>query len=285
MSNLGRGLSSLLGDAEEVYNDVDSTVKLEEKEMSVNNIVPGQYQPRKSFNEEHLKSLSESIKKNGILQPLLVRNIGDKYEIIAGERRFKAAKLAGLESVPVVIKNFSDKQTIEIALIENLQREDLSPIEEAWGYKRMMNEFNYTQEEVGKAVDKSRSHVANIMRLLNLPDSIKELLENGDISIGHARALLTAENAEELAQLIVKKQLSVRQIEKLIAAQKNGSKEKSINSQIRVENMSSSDIVASIEKKLKLNAFVDQTGYYEGRITISYNSLEELTKLLKVVGK
>jgi ParB family transcriptional regulator, chromosome partitioning protein len=284
MSNLGKGLSALLGDAEDIYGST-SDVKLEEKELRISDLVPGKYQPRHNFKEEHLESLAESIKKNGILQPLLVRETEpNRYEIIAGERRFKAAKIAGLSTVPVVIKNFSDTQAIEVALIENLQREDLSPIEEAMGYERMMAEFNYTQEQVGKSVDKSRSHVANLLRLLNLPDVIKQMLENEDISMGHARALLTAEDPEELAKIIMSKQLSVRQTEKLVSAQKKGTKIKIPKGKIRAENMSSSDITASIEKKMKLSTFVEQTGYTSGRVTISYESLADLQKLMEKIG-
>jgi len=284
MSNLGKGLSALLGDAEDIYGST-SDIKLEEKELSLMDLVPGKYQPRHNFKEEHLASLAESIKKNGILQPLLVREIEpNRYEIIAGERRFKAAQLAGLSSVPVVIKNFSDTQAIEVALIENLQREDLSPIEEAMGYERMMAEFSYTQEQVGKAVDKSRSHVANLLRLLNLPDVIKQMLENEDLSMGHARALLTAEDPEELAKIIMSKQLSVRQTEKLVASQKKGTEIKIPKGKIRVENMSAPDIIASIEKKMKLNTFVEQTGYTSGKISISYDSLADLQKIMNKIG-
>lgn len=285
MSNLGKGLSALLGDAESIYGSNNSDIKLEEKELRISDLVPGKYQPRHKFKEEHLDSLSESIKKNGILQPLLVREIQpNRYEIIAGERRFKAAQLAGLSTVPVVIKNFDDKQAIEVALIENLQREDLSPIEEAMGYERMMAEFSYTQEQVGKAVDKSRSHVANLLRLLNLPDVIKQMLENEDISMGHARALLTAEEPEELAKIIMKKQLSVRQTEKLVSAQKKGTMINIPARPMQVENMSGADITASIQKKMKLNTFVEQTGYSSGKITVSYESLADLEKILKKIG-
>ena len=285
MSNLGKGLSALLGDAESIYDNIGGDVKLEEKELPLRDLVAGKYQPRHTFHEEHLNSLAESIRKNGILQPLLVREIEpNRYEIIAGERRFKAAQIAGLTTAPVVIKNFSDTQAIEISLIENLQREDLSPIEEAMGYERMMAEFEYTQEQVGKAVDKSRSHVANLLRLLKLPDVIKQMLENEDLSMGHARALLTAEEPEELAKIIMNKQLSVRQTEKLVAAQKKGTEIKLPPTQIKVENMAASDIVASIEKKMKLDAFVEQTGYTSGKITISYESLADLQKIIGKIG-
>ena len=284
MSNLGKGLSALLGDAELIYDD-GTTEQLEEKELSLSKLVPGKYQPRHNFKEEHLQSLAESIKKNGILQPLLVRSLsGENYEIIAGERRFKAAQIAGLSTVPVVIKNFNDQQAIEIALVENLQREDLSSIEEAMGYKRMIEEFDYTQEQVAKAVDKSRPHVANLLRLLNLPDVIKQMLENEDISMGHARALLSAEEPEELAKIIMSKQLSVRQTEKLVSAQKKGKTIRMPAAKIAVENMSSADISASIHKKLGLSTFVDQKGYYEGSITISYESLADLEKIINKIG-
>ncbi len=280
MANLGKGLSALLGDAELVYDE-----KLEEKELPLAKLIPGKYQPRQNFHEEHLQSLADSISKNGVLQPLLVRSISEnKYEIIAGERRFKAAKMAGLSSVPVVIKNFNDSQAIEIALIENLQREDLSPLEEAMGYKRMMDEFNYTQEQVGRAVDKSRSHVANLLRLLNLPDVIKQMLENEDITMGHARALLSTDEPEEIAKIIMKKHLSVRQTELLVRTKTPDIAIKIPDRKISVENMSSSDIIASINKKMKLNSFVELTGYNSGKITLSYESLADLEKILNKIG-
>ena len=285
MANLGKGLSALLSDAESIYDE-----KLEEREIPLHMLQAGRYQPREYFNQEHLESLSESIKKNGILQPLLVRNISqDSYEIIAGERRFRAAKMAGLETVPVVIKDFNDNEAIEIALIENLQREDLSPIEEAKGYKRMMEEFGYTQEQVGKSLDKSRSHVANMLRLLNLPESIKNMLENEELAMGHARALLTANNPSELAKIISADRLTVRQTEQLVAQEQDNTPiptRKNIKKpKINIDEMDYSDMINLIYTKTKLKTKIDPIDEDRGSVTLSYNSMHELENLLKKIGR
>ena len=231
---LGRGLSALMGE------DDDDIVEVSEKKgaekdssdgvtlININNIVPSPYQPRRVFSTEALADLVLSIKEKGVLQPLLVRNDPKKeggYELIAGERRFRASKMAGLKEIPAIIKDFSDKDALEVALIENLQREDLNPLEEAEAYKRLLEEFKYTQEELSKVIGKSRSHLANMMRLIDLPDEIKGMVEKKELTVGHARALLTAKNPVELATEVLKKGYSVRQTEKL-ASKKTPSKAK-----------------------------------------------------------
>lgn len=224
---LGRGLNALMGDDEEqsvnvVSNNKTNTVLYKD----VSQLVPGYFQPRRVFTTDALADLVISIKEKGVLQPLLVRQNPRQFgtfEIIAGERRFRASKMAGLNQVPVIIKDFSDKEALEVAIIENLQREDLNPLEEAEAYKRLLKEFNYTQEDLSKVIGKSRSHLANMMRLLDLPAEVKTLLEKKEISVGHAKALLTATDPISLAKEIVKKGLNVRQTEKL-AAQKNKTK-------------------------------------------------------------
>ena len=231
---LGRGLSALMGE------DDDDIVEVSEKKgaekassdgvtlININNIVPSPYQPRRVFSTEALADLVLSIKEKGVLQPLLVRNDPKKeggYELIAGERRFRASKMAGLKEIPAIIKDFSDKDALEVALIENLQREDLNPLEEAEAYKRLLEEFKYTQEELSKVIGKSRSHLANMMRLIDLPDEIKGMVEKKELTVGHARALLTAKNPVELATEVLKKGYSVRQTEKL-ASKKTISKAK-----------------------------------------------------------
>lgn len=210
---LGKGLGSLMGtaEAETAALEPDSTLKITQ-------IVPNKDQPRKLFKETELSELSDSIKQNGILQPLLIRKKGDKYEIVAGERRYQAAKLAGLEEVPVIIKDISDAEVFKLALIENLQRADLSPLEEARGYKQLIKERSLTQDEVAKLVSKSRSAVTNTLRLLDLPEEVQQFVEDGLITAGHARAILAVPSPEgrvKLAQKVVDEKLSVRQTENL----------------------------------------------------------------------
>lgn len=210
---LGKGLGSLMGtaEAETAALEPDSNIKISQ-------IVPNKDQPRKLFKEAELSELSDSIKQNGILQPLLVRKKGTKYEIVAGERRYQAAKLAGLEEVPVIIKDISDAEVFKLALIENLQRADLSPLEEARGYKQLIKERSLTQDEVAKLVSKSRSAVTNTLRLLDLPEEVQQFVEDGLITAGHARAILAVPSPEgrvKLAQKVVDEKLSVRQTENL----------------------------------------------------------------------
>lgn len=234
---LGRGLSALMGeDDDEVFEKpvvVSETKKGNDAGItliSLDSIVPSPYQPRRVFKTEALADLVLSIKEKGVLQPLLVRKNPKKdngYELIAGERRFRASKMAGLTQVPVIVKDFSDKDALEVALIENLQREDLNPLEEAEAYQRLLEEFKYTQEELSKVIGKSRSHLANMMRLLDLPEEIKAMVEKKDLTVGHARALLTASNPILLAKEVLRKGYSVRQTEK-IASKKTGQKEKKI---------------------------------------------------------
>lgn len=219
---LGRGLSALLGDEAEDYASLDR-LRLS-KMVPIEFLRPGGIQPRRHFDDDAIEALVESVREKGILQPLLVRRHPEQtnsYEIVAGERRWRAAQRAGLPEVPVVIKELDDSEALEIALIENVQREDLTAIEEAEGYRRLMDEFEHTQEALAQAIGKSRSHIANLLRLLNLPSSIKQMVNEGVLSAGHARALISMDAPEELARDIVRRGLSVRQTEKL--AQQGGS--------------------------------------------------------------
>ncbi|HOP74502.1 MAG TPA: ParB/RepB/Spo0J family partition protein [Bacillota bacterium] len=209
---LGKGLGALLPELEEENLKAQSHI-------NINLIVPNPYQPRKEFSDEKLSELAESIKVHGIIQPLLVREINGQYQLIAGERRLRAAKLAGLDEVPVVIKDLTDQSMMEIALVENIQRENLNPIEEAEAYRRLMNEFNFTQDDIAKKVGKSRPAIANILRLLNLPQEIQHDLSNGTLTMGHARALLglkTQDDQKEVWHQIQAEGLSVRETEELI---------------------------------------------------------------------
>ncbi len=222
-TNLGRGLAALFGDENEDYASLDKVRST--KEVPIEHLHPNRFQPRQYFDDEALASLTDSIRENGVLQPIIVRRHPDRaseYEIIAGERRWRASQKALLHEVPVVIREFTDSQALEVAIVENVQRQDLSPLEEAEGYRRLMDEFSHTQEDLGRVVGKSRSHIANTLRLLTLPDEVKSFLEAGHLSAGHARALIGADNPASLAKRIFADGLSVRETERLIKKAKSG---------------------------------------------------------------
>ena len=235
---LGRGLSSLIG---------DSDVKITNNKISISSIIPNKYQPRKNFDRNSLEELTASIRERGIIQPIIVRtseDSNDKYELIAGERRWQAAQNAGLHEVPAVILNVDNLKSLEFAIVENVQRKDLNPIEEAEGYQRLINEFNYDQDKVAKFIGKSRAHISNCIRLLSLPAKVIEYIINDKISPGHAKILVGLDNAELLAEKIIKKKLSVRQAEAIVRLEKsnkNINKSKDPNS-IDIENQLSSKI-------------------------------------------
>ena len=215
-NTLGRGLSALFGEDSEDYAAPDRSRP--PKQLPIEFIHAGRFQPRRRFDDDAIAELIQSVKEKGILQPLLVRRDPDQtnsYEIIAGERRWRAAQAAGLHEIPVIIRDLSDREALEISIIENVQRQDLTPLEEAEGYRRLLDEFQHTQEELARVLGKSRSHIANTLRLLGLPDPIKALVYDGSLTAGHARALLTAPNALEIADEVVAKGLNVRQTEQL----------------------------------------------------------------------
>lgn len=291
---LGRGLEALLGDEEinlnlddettDVSSFVENTVfKSEKNEIKISDIVPCSFQPRTEFDRDALESLAQSIKEKGVLQPLLVRKKNDKYEIIAGERRWRAAQLAGLEKVPAIVKDLSDSETLEIALIENLQRENLSAIEEAEGLNRLMNEYEYTQEVIGKVIGKSRSYIANTLRLLVLPEEIKQLVKENKLSAGHARALIGCENAIELANKIVKEGLSVREAETLAANAKGFSVKNIAPKEPKPVDRDLEKIMADLEEKLKLKVKINAGKKGKGSITLHYNTPAELSSLLDIL--
>ena len=281
---LGRGLGALLGDMD-LDLDLNSSDKGAIKSVKLNQIVAGRYQPRQQFDEEAINALAKSVKEKGILQPILVRKQNDKYEIIAGERRYRAALQAGLTEVPVIEKSMADNEALEIALIENIVRQDLTPLEEAKGFEQLMREFAYTQEKLSEVIGKSRSYIANTLRLLNLPDGVKSLLNQGKLTAGHARCLIGLQDAEELASKIVAEGLNVRQVEAMVSENKNSSPE----AKKRPLNQNSSKIkdseLAAIENELssKLGAKVqiNNTKNGKGKIIISYNNLSELEDLLE----
>lgn len=277
-SSLGKGLAALLGDIDYINNSDGTTKKSESNKIAITLLIPGKMQPRQVFDEEKLSKLVESIQDRGILQPILVRPVADgKYEIIAGERRWRAAQRAGLKEVPINIYECSDKDALEVGLIENLQRDDLNPIEEGESLRRLMNDFNKTQDEVARAIRKSRSYVANIVRLSNLPDNVKQLIKNGKISAGHARALITAPNIDELVQEILNNNLTVRETEERAKSRKPlGTK---VQKTIDPDLVIISDL---IKEKLGLPTKIDITKN-GGYIKISFETYEQLDQVVSKI--
>lgn len=289
--SLGRGLSALLGDddldlnvalndtpvpqAESTTTPAASTLKVD-----INQIAPSPYQPRTEFDEEALKALSASIQEKGVLQPLLVRKVSSGYELIAGERRLRASKLAGLSEVPVIIKDMDDKEVLEVALVENLLRENLSAIEEAEGLQRLIDEFSHTQEALSQIIGKSRSHIANTLRLLSLPESVQNLVKEGKLSAGHARNLVGLENAEELAQLIIKKDLNVRQVEDLVNKLKNGTPSKPAKLE---KDSDIADIEKDLKKSLGLRISISPNKQGGGKVVLQYGSVAELDMIIDIL--
>ena len=277
---LGKGLSALLSSEVE-----DLDVK---EESSGQNLVPineisvSKFQARKKFNQEKLKELSESIEKNGLIQPIILRKGKKNFELIAGERRLKACKLIGLKEISSIISNFDDRKAFESGLIENLQREDLTCIEEAEGYNRLMNEFNYTQEELSSIVSKSRSHVANLLRLVTLPKEIKKLLLDEKITLGHARCLVGYVGAIELAKRIVKEGLSVRYVENLFHKGDLNEKRKDINNKKEIKEKDADTVLLEKELSLKLGVKLtinDKNN--KGNIKIEYRNVGQRENIIK----
>ena len=284
---LGRGLSSLMGDLnnEPLISNENSESQTIEKLVPVEKIYPNPNQPRKSFQEEKLIELANSIKTKGIVQPLIVRKkkgTKESFEIVAGERRWRAAQRAQVHELPVIIKEFTDIEVLEIAIIENVQRADLNPIEEALGYKNLMENFDHTQDGLSKEIGKSRSHIANLLRLLNLPSSVQELLISGQLTAGHARALVTCDNPLAIAKQIITLGLSVRDAERLA---KNASEKKVSNKAKTKEKpadtvLLEADLSAALKMKVSIN---HEEGKEKGLISITYKSLDELDRISEVI--
>lgn len=289
---LGKGLDSLIVPNKNVESSEDNKNKKESKEeiipgeqmMKINMVEPNRDQPRKNFEEDALLELADSIKQFGVLQPLLVRKQKDYYEIIAGERRWRAAKMAGMKEVPVIVKEFTEQEIVEIGLIENIQRENLNPIEEAMAYKRLMEEFGLKQDEIAERVSKSRTAVTNSMRLLKLDERVQQMIIEDMISTGHARALLAIEDRDqqyELANMIFDEKLSVRDVEKLVKSLKNPKK---VKEKKVVEN---SFIYTDLEEKLKevigTKVSIASKGKGKGKIEIEYYSDEELERVFDMI--
>ncbi len=290
---LGKGLDLMIPNVvgEEKEKKEQKVVITEEKEqgetlVKISKVEPNREQPRKFFDEDALQELADSIKQFGLLQPILVQDRKDYYEIIAGERRWRAAKLAGLKEVPVIIKNYTEQEIVEIALIENIQREDLNPIEEAQAYKKLLTEFNLKQDEVAERVSKSRAAVTNSIRLLKLSDKVQQMVIDDMISTGHARALLAIEDPEQqyiIAQKIFDEKLSVRDIEKLVKDLHKTPKAK------KLDDKAMQAIYQDIEEKLKQSlgtkVAISSKGKGAGKIEIEFYSHEDLDRLLEMIGK
>ena len=268
---LGRGLSSLIG---------ETKVETQKNEFLIGDLIPNKYQPRKIFDEENLNDLANSIKERGILQPIIVRKSNDvnsKYEIIAGERRWLAAQKVGLHTVPVVMTEADDLKSLEFAIVENIQRHDLNPLEEAQGYKRLIDEFSYDQEKVSKFIGKSRSHITNSLRLLTLPTEVIKLIETQKLTAGHAKILVGLENSIFIANKIVGKKLSVRQAEAFVKIFKNKKKPKF------TKDANIKDLETSISNKIGLNVMIKNSKKNKGKITFEYKGLDQLNKIINII--
>ncbi len=295
---LGRGLSALLGEVEASTRSRDgATGGRGVRRVPIESLRAGRFQPRRHFTAEDLGELAASIRRNGMLQPILVRPLeeaaGDAqgraeatapiYEIVAGERRWRAAQAAGLHEVPIVERRLDDAQALEIALVENIQRRDLTPIEEAEGFQRLIEDFGHTAEEIGRVVGKSRSHVANLLRLLKLPEPVREMVNEGALSMGHARALVGLDNALELARQVVAHGLSVRALEALAAAEKETDRAKSgrRRSATARKDADTRALEASLERALGLKADVRHRADGSGELRLHYRNLEQLDELCR----
>ena len=269
---LGRGLSSLIGDNE---------IKTTNNKISISSIIPNKFQPRKNFEKQSLEDLTNSIRERGIIQPLVVRKSDDldnKFELIAGERRWQAAQNAGLHEVPVIILNIDNLRSLEFAIVENVQRKDLNPIEEAEGYKRLIDEFNYDQEKVAKFIGKSRAHISNCLRLLTLPKKVIQNIVEDKITQGHAKILVGLENAELLVDKIIKKKLSVRQAETLARLTKN--------KPLKIKSSKDANIIDmenQISSKIGMKVNINNKRNNSGTLTFEYKDIDQLDRIIKVI--
>ena len=268
---LGRGLSSLIG---------ETKIEQATNKLSISNLYPNKFQPRKIFDEDSLRDLEKSIKERGIIQPIIVRKSDEnsKYEIIAGERRWLAAQKAGLHEVPVVVTEADDLKSLEFAIVENVQRNDLNPLEEAQGYQRLINDFSYDQEKVSKFIGKSRSYITNCLRILTLPNDVLDLIETKKLSTGHAKILVGLENASFVAQKIIEKKLSVRQSENFVKIFKKKKSSFINRSEPNIQNLEK-----SISDKIGLNVSIKNNKKNKGTITFAYHDVEQLNKIIDII--
>ncbi len=269
---LGRGLSSLIG---------ETKAEKQKNELSISDLKPNKYQPRKIFDESNLQELTNSIKERGMIQPIIVRksiNEKSKFEIIAGERRWLAAQKAGLHTVPVVITEADDLKSLEFAIVENVQRHDLNPLEEAQGYKRLIDDFSYDQEKVSKFIGKSRSHITNSLRLLTLPPDVIKLIETQKLTAGHAKILVGLENASFVAAKIVEKKLSVRQSENFVKIFKTKKNKLKDNKDVNIRELEN-----SLSEKIGINVTIKNNRQNKGTITFSYKEIDQLNKIIEII--
>ena len=269
---LGRGLSSLIG---------ETKVETKTNKLSLSEIVPNKFQPRKNFDEDNLEDLTNSIKERGVIQPIIVRlsnSENSKYEIIAGERRWLAARKAGLHEIPVVVTEADDLKSLEFAIVENVQRHDLNPLEEAQGYKRLIDEFSYDQEKVSKFIGKSRSYITNSLRLLNLPTVVLNYVEQKKITAGHAKILVGLDNATFVAEKIIEKKLSVRQTENFVKIFKGKKFSNNISKDPNIKSLEN-----EIIDKIGLRVAIKNNKKNKGTITFSYNDIDQLNKIIEVI--
>ncbi len=296
---LGRGLSALLGESKAAKSESTADYRaLESRDsmqlIAVNKIIAGIYQPRKNFDQKELQELSDSIKENGLIQPIILRQSDDLYEIIAGERRYRASKMAGFDKIPAIVKNINNHEALEMALVENIQRSDLSLIEEALGYRQLIDDFSYSQEQIATRVSKSRSHITNILRILTLPDSVKEMLDKKLISMGHARAIINSKNPQELAQKIIDLSLTVRDAEEMARIEK--SREKSQENEVgkqsknsinfgdnsKDKNQKLLDLKQQLEEILEIEIKLSYNqSRNKGKLVIEFEEIEEIKDLIE----
>ena len=286
---LGRGLSALMADVGPEPTSTATVPARPDMIVPIEKVFPNPDQPRRSFTEDDLQDLAASIKAKGIIQPLIVRKRGadkDEFEIVAGERRWRAAQMAQLHEIPVLVREFTDTEVLEVAIIENIQRADLNSIEEAAGYKQLMEKFGHTQEQLSTVLGKSRSHIANAMRLLNLPDGVRTYLSEGKLTSGHARALVGHDNAQQLADYIIKNGLSVRDAEKLVKQGLNKPKSPKTTTTTGTEKDADTiQIEGELSANLGMKVSIDhKAGTEGGRLSISYRDLEQLDDLLRTLS-
>lgn len=285
---LGRGLSALMADVDLTQSDsTQATKSSAEQSMPIERVKPNPDQPRRDFDEAALQELADSISEKGIIQPLIVRSVpggkSNDYQIVAGERRWRAAQIARLHEVPVVIRDFTDVEVLEIAIIENIQRADLNAVEEALGYRQLQEKFGHTQEQLSSALGKSRSHIANLMRLLNLPDDVQQWLREDKLSAGHARALITADDPAALARIVISKGLSVRETEKLAKPKTSTSKRPKESGDAKAEKDADTraleqDLAAALGMRVSID---HAAGSEAGKLTVSYKDFEQLDELCR----
>jgi len=287
---LGRGLSILLGESKAQNQLPALSNESAVEQIEISKITAGIYQPRYQFNQTELEELADSIREKGVIQPIILRKVGDEdnYEIIAGERRFRASQLAGLKAIPALVKKINNHEALELALIENIQRSDLSLIEEAQGYKKLIGEFSYTQDQIAKKLGKSRSHITNLLRLLNLPQKVQNLLDSKQLSMGHARAIINSNDPEKLADKIVNQSLSVRNVEDLVRDEKvekaknipvfvrTESKIKFVNSEHLAAIEGRMSQLLDMETKISFNSFKNS-----GKIMIKFDDFDKIQNLIK----